>query len=118
MFNPNKPRQFNIEEYKKKRTEELRKHIFDTVKPEKYYKEGEKALQISDKMKLEGVYFGGKFIGCDPNEKAPEAFKLLNEETSRWVLAHGIAINVPSEYSGDKKFPLFALLQILTTGKV
>lgn len=104
-----------------RRADELRQYILNTlVKPDEYYQKGEEALYESGRGMGEGVYFKGKLIGYSPSQKAHEAIKTLSSEVKRAVTAHGIASNVPLGLSEEqmKKFPLFALLQILATGEV
>lgn len=121
MFDPNKLPEFNTEEYKKKRFDELRQHIVDNiVKPNEYYQKGEEAKIESGKQYGTGTYFKNELIGYNPNLKAEAALQELSEEVRKNVTVHGIASNQPGDLTEDqaKKFPLFALLQILATGKI
>lgn len=108
-------------EYRKELAGKYREWIMENqVKPEEYYAAGEAAKAQSFQEAMNGVNFKGEVIGYNANDKAPAAFSELPEELRNEIEAHGIASNLPVGLPRDqqKKFALFALLQIMATGEI
>lgn len=112
----------HMEQDRKRYASELRMHILETlVKPAEYYQAGDEAISVSSEAGYRGgVRFRGEFIGYEQKYKASAALECLSPEIRQSVTAHGIGSNVPADVVSDpeklRRFPLFALLQVLATG--